>query len=111
MYGLPYGYVVLVATVILAIRHVRSAFASNRSKCLVGGLAAVSIVALFFGPSFLPLAALFLQFAVCIYVIFHQVIWRPEDEHAKASRTLHQTSPSEKANGHPWSCKDDPPTA
>jgi hypothetical protein len=101
---MPYGYVLLAATLVLTIRHVRSAHASNRSKGLVGGLAVVSVLAPYLWPSFFPflafvaLVCLLLQFAVCFYVIFHQAVWCPDDEHTRASRTLPPTSPSEKAS-------------
>jgi hypothetical protein len=100
--AMPYEIIILAATVILAVRHACSAYASNRSKCLVVGLAAVSLLAPYFWPSFLPLAALFplvtmvLQFAVCFYVIFHQTVWGQEDELASLSRTLSRKDPSEK---------------
>ena len=87
---IPYGFVLLAGTIVLAVRHVRANYASNLSKRLVGGLAAVSVLAPYIGPGFLALIALFLQFAVCLYVIFHQAAWGPEDEHAKASRNVRQ---------------------
>ena len=87
--AMPYGYVLLVATIALAVRHIRSTYASNHSKRLVGGLAAVSVLAPYLGPGFVALVALFLQFAVCLYVIFHQAAWCPDDEHAQPSRTAH----------------------
>jgi hypothetical protein len=101
---MPYGFVLLVATVVLAVRHVRSTYASNRSKCLVGGLTAVSILAIYLWPSFLPLAALvplislFLQLAVCFYLIFHHAAWGPDDEFANVSRTLARPDVSEKSS-------------
>src|SRR5262245_18422068 len=98
--GMPYGYVLLVATVVLAVRHVRSTHASRRSKRPLGGLAAVSVLAPYLWLNFLPLVALvplvcvFLQFAVCFYVLFHQAAWCPEDEHARASGTIHRMNAS-----------------
>jgi hypothetical protein len=88
--GIPYGYVLLVGTIVLAIRHIRSGYASNLSKRLVGGLAAVSVLALYMGPGFLALVALVLQLAVCLYVIFQQAARGPDEDHAKASRTVYQ---------------------
>jgi hypothetical protein len=81
-----YLYVILILTIVLAIRHVRSTYASTRSKRLVGGLAAFSVLAPSLWPSFLPLFWLIYQIAValrwviCFYVIFHQVVWSPEDK-------------------------------
>jgi hypothetical protein len=54
---MPYGYVLLVATVVLVGRHVRSAYASARSKCFIG-CAAVSILAFSLWPRFLTLVLL-----------------------------------------------------
>jgi hypothetical protein len=88
--NMPYGYLILVTTAILAVRHVRSDYASKRSKCLVGGVAAITILAPYL-PNFLPLVGLlvlvsmYLQMALCGYVIFHQAIY--DDE---ASKALHQ---------------------
>jgi hypothetical protein len=86
---MPYGYVLLAATVVIAIRHVRSSYASNVSKALVAGFAAFSVSGPFAWPRFLPgdpfvpLFCLFLQFAVCFYVIIHRAAWRPDDERAE----------------------------
>jgi hypothetical protein len=94
---MPYGYLLLIATVVLAVRHVRAAYASSRSQYLVGSVAAVSVLAPYLWPRFLPLAALVplvslcLQFAVCFYVIFYQVAWGSGDEGAKLSQTLSRT--------------------
>jgi hypothetical protein len=99
--AMPYGYILLAVTVVLAVRHVRSTYASSRSKCIVAGLAAASLLAPYFWPSFLPLAAvvplgsMVLQLAVCFYIIFHQTVWRPDDDLAKMSRTPLQKDPSE----------------
>ncbi len=60
-----------VAVIVLAVQHVRS-------KRLVGGLAAVATLAPFVWPSFFPLAVLARQLAVCLYVIFHQAVWPPD---------------------------------
>jgi hypothetical protein len=101
---MPYGYVLLVATVVLAVRHVRSTYASSRSKRLVGGLAAFSILAPYLWPGFLPLvgwvvlACPFLQLAIGFYIIFHQAVWCPDAEHAKVAQAPHQTNPSGKSS-------------
>jgi hypothetical protein len=76
---MPYGYVLLVATVILAVRHVRSTYASGRSKGLVGSLAAFAILAPYLWPGFLVvLASPVLQLALGFYVVFHQAVWSPD---------------------------------
>jgi hypothetical protein len=100
-----YGYVVLVVTAVLAVRHARAPYASRRSKRMVGGLAAASVLAPYLWPSFLPsgawvpLASLSLQFGVCFYVLFHQAAWRPEAAHRKSCGTLHPIDPSERSIG------------
>ena len=102
---MPYGYVVLIATAVLALRHARAAYASKRSKRLVGGLAVGSVLAPYLWPSFLslgalvPLACSVAQFAVCFYVLFHQAAWSLEDEHRKPDRSLRPIHPSEKPSG------------
>lgn len=96
---MPYGYLILVATAVLAVRHVRSTYASIRSKRLVGGLAAFSILAPYLWLRFLPLVGLvvflcmWLPMAICVYVIFHQAVY--DDE---SGRVLHQTASSGKSN-------------
>lgn len=100
-----YSYVILLLTIVLTLRHVRSTYASARSKRLVGGLAAFSVLAPSLWPSFLHLfwlvdrVAVALRWGICFYVIFHQVVWSPEDEHIKASRTSQQINPSRKSDG------------
>ena len=87
---MPYGYLILIATAVLAFRHFRSTYASGRSKYLVGGLAAFSVLAPYLWPRFFPLAgwvdlvSMFLQGAICLYVIFCQTVY--DDEPGK---TLH----------------------
>jgi hypothetical protein len=74
---MPYWIVVLGATIVLGYRHVRSPHASVRSKRIVGGLTAATIVA----PWLWPLAALAvlpIQFLICLYVIFHRVVKTPD---------------------------------
>jgi hypothetical protein len=96
---MPYGYLILVATVVLAIRHVRSTYASSRSKCLVAGLAAFSVLAPYLWPTFLPLAgwvisvSMFLPWAICVYVIFHQAVYDHEER-----KSLLQADSPEKAS-------------
>jgi hypothetical protein len=95
------GPLLVVVTVVLALRHVCCTYASDRSKCLVGGLVAASVLAPYLWPSFLPsvilfiLASPFLQIAIGVYVIFHQTIWCPEEERPKASRMLQRANPSD----------------
>jgi len=102
---MPYGYVVLSATVLLAVRHVRSNDASRRSKYIVVTLAAASVLAPYLWPSSLPLAGLvtlgcmLLQFALCFYVLFHQVIWPPDEEQSMGPLPLERTFPSERPGG------------
>jgi hypothetical protein len=57
---------------------------------VVGGLAAVSLLAPYIGPGFVAILPLFLQLAVGLYVIFHQAAWGPDEDDALASRTAHQ---------------------
>ena len=99
---MPYDYALLAATVVLAVRHVRSTYASDRSKRLVGGLATVSLLAPYTWPSFLPLVALVLlvssclQFAVCFYLIFYQATWCPDDQ-GQSGRAYRAQQPERKA--------------
>lgn len=78
---MPYGVILLVVTVVLAVRHVRSIGPSLRSKRFVGGVAAFAVLAPYLWPLFLPLAGvivilcLFLQLALSLYLVFHH-IWR-----------------------------------
>jgi len=78
-----YLYVLLIVTVVLTVRHLRSDRASSRSKRLAGGLTTFAILAPFLWPAFLPLrgfvpwGALVLQFAISGYIAFHQAIWPP----------------------------------
>jgi len=95
---MPYGILILVATAVLALRHVRSTYASIRSKCLVGGVAAFSVLAPYLWPRFFPLAgwvglvSMFLQVAICFYVVFYQAVY--DDE---SGRALHETESSGKS--------------
>lgn len=81
---MPYGYVLLVATVVLALRHVRSTCASSRSKGVVGGLAAFTVLGPYLWPGFVPggwlvsLACFALQLPLGFYVVFHQAVWSPD---------------------------------
>jgi hypothetical protein len=90
---MPYEYVLVVVTVVLVVRHLRSDYASGRSKRLVGVSAAVCLLAPRVWPAFLPslapvaLASLVLQFLVCFYIVFYQAAWRPDAGRAKANRT------------------------
>jgi len=96
---MPYGLLILIATVVLVVRHVRATFASSRSKYLVGGLAAFTVLAPYLWPRFLPLAgwvaliSMWLQLAICFYVIFHQVVHDDESD-----RSLRQPASSGKSN-------------
>jgi hypothetical protein len=82
----PYGYILQIVTAVLAVRHLRAAHTSPRSKYLVGGLTAFAVLGPFLLPAFLPLrvllawTALPLQFAISGYVVFHQIIWAPDAE-------------------------------
>jgi hypothetical protein len=73
----PYWIVVLGATIVLGYRHVRSPHASVRSKWIVGGLTAATIVTPWLWP-LSALVALPLQFLICLYVIFHRVVTMPD---------------------------------
>jgi len=97
---MPYGAVATAFLVVFVIRHVRSTYASNRSKCLVGGLAAFTILAPYLWPRSFPLVGSYvgmlsfpLQVVIAVYLTFHEAIWRPDDNHAEASRTCQQTIP------------------
>ena len=96
---MPYGYLILIATAVLAFRHVRSTYATPRSKRLVVGVAAFSALAPYLWPRFFPLAgwvdlvSMFLQGAICVYVIFYQTVY--DDEPGK---TLHQKDSSGKSS-------------
>jgi hypothetical protein len=82
---MPYGIIFLVATVVLAVRYVRSSGPSDRSKHLVGSLAAFAVLAPYLWPRFLPLAGvvalmcLFLQFSLSLCLVLHQM-WRESAE-------------------------------
>jgi hypothetical protein len=101
---MPYHYVVLVATVVLALRHARSSHASRRSKGLVGGLAAFAVLAPGLWPSFLPGAALvllacpLLQWATCIYVILHQTVWTTDDQSGSVARPLRRADSADESS-------------
>jgi hypothetical protein len=75
-----YHYAILFAVAVLVVRHIRSASASTRSKRIVGGLAAFSLLAPYLWPSFLPLAGqvgpatMWLPVALGVYVVFHEKI-------------------------------------
>jgi hypothetical protein len=88
---MPYGFVLVIATAVLAVRHVRSTHASARSKRLVAGLAALSVLAPYVWPGSFPLAGVVglacpvLQFAIGFYVVFHEAVWRPDAGNEKTS--------------------------
>jgi hypothetical protein len=96
--NMPYGYLILIATGVLAVRHIRSTCASSRSKYLVGGLAAFTVLAPYLWPRFLPLAgwvsmvSMYLQLAICFYIIFHQAVYDDESD-----RALRQPASSRKS--------------
>jgi hypothetical protein len=101
---MPYQYVVLIATVVLALRHVRSADASRRSKGLVGGLAAFAVLAPGLWPSFFPGTALvllvcpLLQWATCFYVILHQTIWPAGGQSGSVARPLRRADSADQSS-------------
>ncbi len=70
MSGIPYGVILLAATVVLAVRYAGIGRASLRSKWAVAWGAVASALSY---PVW-PLAALVLQFGICLYVIFYQLV-------------------------------------
>ena len=104
---MTYLYAVYVipqfAVAVLAVRHVRSDFASPPSKRFVGGLTAFAVLAPHLWPAFLPLrnfvvwTALPLQFVVSFYIAFYQIIWSPRAA-PPAPRDIPRESPVGKPN-------------
>ena len=79
MGGVPYGIVLLVATGVLAFRHVRTDRASPRSRWVVGCIAFLSVIV----SASWPLTAAVVQLSICVYVIIHRVV---TDELAKSGK-------------------------
>ena len=75
---LPYSLIPLIAVVVLTIQHVRSRHASVRSKCVVVGLAAGSVLIARVWPVSVIVVVLF-QLALCGYVILHQMVMSVDD--------------------------------
>ena len=96
---MPYGYLIMAAVVVLALRHIRSAYATPRSKTLVGGLATFSILAPFLLPRLLPNLAIllvvceFLPMVIAIYIAFYDAVNAPFDELGKAPRPSDESNP------------------
>jgi hypothetical protein len=81
---MPYGTVILGACIVLAVRHVLSRYSSRSSKYVVGVVTAVTLLAAYAWPPFLPFrntilsASLWLWLAICLYAILHQIVFSPE---------------------------------
>jgi hypothetical protein len=75
---IPYALIPLIAVVGLTIQHVRARHATVRSKCIVVGLAAVSVLFVWVWPIPTIVVVLF-QLAICGYVILHQMVMSADD--------------------------------
>jgi hypothetical protein len=100
---MPYGFVLVIAVLVLAVRHIRSTYASSRSKLLVAGLTAFGVLAPYLWSGFLPFAGLVsltcpvIQLAVGFYLAFHEAVWRPDAENVQRP-SIHQKKSPDQSN-------------
>jgi hypothetical protein len=73
---MPYAVVVVGAVILLTIRYLRSPRPSARSKWVVGGLTIATLGAPYVWSAS-GLVALPLQFVMCVYLIFDELVRTP----------------------------------